>query len=508
MKLFLYLTFFCVLCMFYGMPIHIIRDVALTIRSFYKRITDFLKYRHATRDMNERYPDATEADIRSQDVCIICREGMSVWQGNRPQEEAGAEASNPIDERLRPKRLPCGHTLHFACLRSWLERQQNCPTCRQPVLSSNPTSPTTGQAPDQAIAGQGQAVPGRERENRGERRPVEQNRVRFFNLGPIRLGFGAGNDLRGLEQQFENRQALQPNFRNENVHQFGFSLGLGRPPRPLTTSSGQPSLQNMQVQLQAVEQQVMQDINSLQLQNQQLQVVRALQGELARLRIANSNNAVARAGNEIFLNQQPTQPHPFLGNMQHPQSVISALGANATQQRMSSGDPNLPSGVTIPDGWTLLPLQSLSAIHDPTMAQNTSSSDSHGPEATMPPTSLSTFRDAIPQQNNQGDQSAVRSIQGNLETSRPLDPSVLSAPTNSGHTFNSPSGRTERITENIPQWTFRPTTNHAHSTTEAAQAHDHAASSTSNHRNAGGETNTRNTSKRTTVEDAEDSDGA
>ena len=80
LKLILYLTFFSVLCVFYGMPIHIIRDVAMTIRSFYKRINDFVRYRQATRDMNARYPDATADDISGEDVCIICRESMRPWQ--------------------------------------------------------------------------------------------------------------------------------------------------------------------------------------------------------------------------------------------------------------------------------------------------------------------------------------------------------------------------------------------------------------------------------------------
>ena len=46
-------------------------------------------------------------------VCIICREEM-----------------------LAPstKKLPCGHIFHKACLRSWFQRQQTCPTCRLDVL--------------------------------------------------------------------------------------------------------------------------------------------------------------------------------------------------------------------------------------------------------------------------------------------------------------------------------------------------------------------------------------
>lgn len=45
-------------------------------------------------------------------TCIICREEMSA-----------------------AKKLPCGHFFHVHCLRSWLERQQTCPTCRAPVFT-------------------------------------------------------------------------------------------------------------------------------------------------------------------------------------------------------------------------------------------------------------------------------------------------------------------------------------------------------------------------------------
>lgn len=32
------------------------------------------------------------------------------------------------------KKLPCGHIFHTACLRSWFQRQQTCPTCRLNIL--------------------------------------------------------------------------------------------------------------------------------------------------------------------------------------------------------------------------------------------------------------------------------------------------------------------------------------------------------------------------------------
>lgn len=39
------------------------------------------------------------------------------------------------------KKLPCGHIFHTACLRSWFQRQQTCPTCRLNILRT-PTAQT------------------------------------------------------------------------------------------------------------------------------------------------------------------------------------------------------------------------------------------------------------------------------------------------------------------------------------------------------------------------------
>ncbi|EOD33046.1 hypothetical protein EMIHUDRAFT_71786, partial [Emiliania huxleyi CCMP1516] len=43
-----------------GLPLHIMRDLYLTCRSFRSRVVDFLRYRAIMRNMQERFADATE----------------------------------------------------------------------------------------------------------------------------------------------------------------------------------------------------------------------------------------------------------------------------------------------------------------------------------------------------------------------------------------------------------------------------------------------------------------
>ena len=131
------MTFFMIILTFYGLPLNIIRDVFVTARSFITRLRALVRYHNATRDMDRRYPDATEAELAemSDRTCIICREEM---QSRNPaaQQPADAQPANeqqpplpPVDgPNMTPKKLPCGHIFHFQCLRSWLERQQSCPT--------------------------------------------------------------------------------------------------------------------------------------------------------------------------------------------------------------------------------------------------------------------------------------------------------------------------------------------------------------------------------------------
>ncbi len=120
----IYSLYFGLIVSYYGLPIHIIRDLYLTFRSFVVRINDIIRYRQATSDMENKYPTVTAEELAASidKVCIICREEM----------EIGPDG---------PKKLPCGHFFHKRCLRSWLERQQACPTCRKSVIQPRPQNP-------------------------------------------------------------------------------------------------------------------------------------------------------------------------------------------------------------------------------------------------------------------------------------------------------------------------------------------------------------------------------
>ncbi|KAG5636360.1 hypothetical protein H0H81_008308 [Sphagnurus paluster] len=141
LKLTTYLVFFTVIITFYGLPLNIVRDVYITARSFITRLRALHRYQTATRNMDERYPNATADELSSMSdrTCIICREEMILPEaGVNVQAPAGPDGPN-----VTPKKLPCGHIFHFHCLRSWLERQQSCPTCRRTVLDAQPS--TDGQ---------------------------------------------------------------------------------------------------------------------------------------------------------------------------------------------------------------------------------------------------------------------------------------------------------------------------------------------------------------------------
>ncbi|TFY79693.1 hypothetical protein EWM64_g4318, partial [Hericium alpestre] len=92
LKLITYLTFFTIIITFYGVPLNVVRDVYITARSFITRLRDLLRYRSATRNMDQRYPNATEEEMTamSDRTCIICREEMVLPTTSGPAEHAAA----------------------------------------------------------------------------------------------------------------------------------------------------------------------------------------------------------------------------------------------------------------------------------------------------------------------------------------------------------------------------------------------------------------------------------
>ncbi|CAG0878948.1 unnamed protein product [Cyprideis torosa] len=126
-KVVLYATFMVIMVRIHTFPLFAIRPMYLTTRAFKKALHDVVMSRRAIRNMNTLYPDATPEELAQGDsTCIICREEMT----------AGA------------KKLPCGHIFHAACLRSWFQRQQTCPTCRMDILRTPmPNTTPAGAAP-------------------------------------------------------------------------------------------------------------------------------------------------------------------------------------------------------------------------------------------------------------------------------------------------------------------------------------------------------------------------
>ncbi|KAG6584631.1 hrd1-like protein [Phytophthora cinnamomi] len=119
-KLVVYLVFFMLIFTYYGMPLHIVRDLWISIKNLQRRIASYFRYRKITAHLNERFPNPTEEELQETDrTCIICREEMT------------PDAC---------KKLPCSHIFHVDCLKMWVQRQQTCPTCRS-IIPTGPRRP-------------------------------------------------------------------------------------------------------------------------------------------------------------------------------------------------------------------------------------------------------------------------------------------------------------------------------------------------------------------------------
>jgi E3 ubiquitin-protein ligase synoviolin len=380
LKLLAYIAFFTILTVFYGIPIYIIRDLYMTMRSFSKRITDYVRYQAATRDMHARYPDATAEEMASDNTCIVCREEMKPWAGGNAQAQgAAAQPGTTTNERQRPKKLPCGHILHFSCLQSWLERQQSCPTCRGSVFAAptvrggqTPPPPANGQAvaPDPAAAVGGAANPGANNANPNPAvAAARRDEGRVYRLGPLRLQIGGqlGGGRRNDQQELLDilaRMARDRAGRPRNVQNAAPAQpqvpGVGVQAQPTATGTATPS-NNMHpalrsattaLQLNVIEAQIRQEIAALNLASERLTAVQALQAELDRLQNLRQNQQAGAQTSSLPIN--PNQILSLARGSTPGLSTTTAIGVQAPQQQQPA---NLPAGMVLPEGWNLVPLR-------------------------------------------------------------------------------------------------------------------------------------------------------
>lgn len=328
----------------------------MTARSFVKRLGALMRYRKALEDMN-KYPDATEEDLGREDTCIICREDMRPWDPSI----VGAV------ERSRPKKLPCGHILHFGCLKGWLERQQVCPTCRRSVVIDGAGPNGAAAAPGPNVGGQPQApapaVPGAgggAGAGAGAGNPGQPaGNLRVFQLGPIRLGFAQGNaeNIHDLANQLRLHGANQPAAP-------AATPAPALPTPPANLNDAQSTIESMQAQLHDISNRIQQEMYALQTTQAELQTLHALTLELNRLRQIQpqatnslSGQAGSAAVNAQFIAQQI--PNHFQNAALHFPPSFARHGGTPYASAIPSGSHDLPEGVSIPPGWSLLPLHRL-----------------------------------------------------------------------------------------------------------------------------------------------------
>lgn len=123
-KVAVYAIFVVTMVRYYHFPLFVIRPLYMSMRQFKKSVTDIVLSRRAL-NLLATFPDAGTEEINAGDTtCIICRDEMTTGC----------------------KKLPCNHIFHVACLRSWFQRQQNCPLCRDNIFINRDNAANVGQA--------------------------------------------------------------------------------------------------------------------------------------------------------------------------------------------------------------------------------------------------------------------------------------------------------------------------------------------------------------------------
>ncbi|PAV90204.1 hypothetical protein WR25_05658 isoform A [Diploscapter pachys] len=148
-------------------------------------------------------------------TCIICREEMTA--------------------ETQPKRLPCSHVFHSHCLRSWFQRQQTCPTCRNDIWGRQAANSAAEarQRAAQVAAGAMNGQPQVQAQPQGQAPPPMQPLNMFPNIFAPQAAF-AQRPPQAVPQQ-PTQGAASPQ-QNGDVHQqppVGGQPGQGQFPHPI-----------------------------------------------------------------------------------------------------------------------------------------------------------------------------------------------------------------------------------------------------------------------------------
>ena len=91
-----------------------------------RRMRRHSNYLRVIEKMEKRFPWANQAELSYSEKCAVCWEKLD-----------------------KARRLPCAHVFHHNCLRSWLEQDTSCPTCRKSLQDEKPPVPPAQQQTQQ-----------------------------------------------------------------------------------------------------------------------------------------------------------------------------------------------------------------------------------------------------------------------------------------------------------------------------------------------------------------------
>ncbi|SCP06192.1 ERAD-associated E3 ubiquitin-protein ligase HRD1, putative [Plasmodium ovale] len=127
MSLIIFLIFILVFILnnFSNLPLHMTADIIHVVKTLISKFKSFQRYRELTKNIETKFMNATEEELKEVGTCIICRDDLK-------------EGS---------KKLSCSHIFHVECLKSWFIQQQTCPICRTEIKpqSSESSGQSNGQ---------------------------------------------------------------------------------------------------------------------------------------------------------------------------------------------------------------------------------------------------------------------------------------------------------------------------------------------------------------------------